>query len=148
VQPTFAAQSSRKSWFITGDTNDPNSSAITVKSVGFKSLKDTYQKIGHQCKKASIEVKGVTAKDLYRQAMDENLSSSSGRTATPAWKIGGSGMPLTNQSDNSSARLRQAAQQRVETAYAYGPRISSTTESSKCHWKNDLNTHCRTAGVG
>jgi hypothetical protein len=41
------------------------------KSVGFKSLKDTYQKIGHQCKKASIEVKGVTAKDLYRQAMDE-----------------------------------------------------------------------------
>jgi hypothetical protein len=37
------------------------------KSVGFKSLKDTYQKIGHQCKKASLEVKGVTAKDLYRQ---------------------------------------------------------------------------------
>jgi hypothetical protein len=45
-----------ESWFITGDTNDPNS-AITAKSVGFKSLKDTYQKIGHQCKKASIEVK-------------------------------------------------------------------------------------------
>jgi hypothetical protein len=60
-----------ESWFITGDTNDLTAVRSPSKSVGFKSLKDTYQKIGHQCKKASIEVKGVTAKDLYRQAMDE-----------------------------------------------------------------------------
>jgi hypothetical protein len=61
--------------------------AITVKSVGFKSLKDTYQKIGHQCKKASIEVKGVTAKEVYTGKQWTRESSSSGRTAT-ALEIG------------------------------------------------------------
>jgi hypothetical protein len=42
-----------ESWFITGDTNDPTAVRSPSKSVGFQVI--TYQKIGHQCKKASIE---------------------------------------------------------------------------------------------
>jgi hypothetical protein len=43
--------------------------------------------------------------------------------------------------ENSSARSRQAAQQRVETAYAHGPlMLASTTDaSSMFHWRTDSN---------
>jgi hypothetical protein len=45
----------------------------------------------------------------------------------------------------TSARLRQAAQQRVETAYAYGPRMLAHDRRILCHWKNDFKhapPHC------
>jgi hypothetical protein len=41
------------------------------KSAGSKSSKDTYQKIGPQGKKPSIEAEGKRQEKDYRQAMDE-----------------------------------------------------------------------------
>jgi hypothetical protein len=60
----------------------------------------------------------------------KNLLSSSGRTEKhPAHDDEGS-------PSNSSVRLRQAAQHRVQMAYAY-LRFYSAQKSSKFHWKND-----------
>ena len=77
-----------ENWFLTGDTNDPDS-IETVERIGwYKCSKDTFQKSGPQGKSTSIGDSAKARRTTQASNGRKDLLSSFGHTATPSGKRG------------------------------------------------------------
>jgi hypothetical protein len=123
-------------WFLTGDTNDPDSE--TVAQIGwFQVLKGYIPEVDFR-QERFYRRRRKDPKYYTGEQWTKNLLSSSGRTAHSGRSV--RSRAPGDSPDNSSARSRQAAQQRVETAYAHAPlMLAHDRASSTSHWKNDYN---------
>jgi hypothetical protein len=125
--PARAPQRDQKgieSWFLTGDTNDPDSSE-TVALIGWFQVLKGY----------ILEDWTSRQESFYRRQRRKSKKDYTGKQWTKElieffWKHGNTlwkdrcevaHAPGADSPDNSSARSRQAAQQRVTTAYAHAP---------------------------
>jgi hypothetical protein len=105
--------------FLNGDTNNPESIEAVEQIGWFQVLKGYIPKSGRQGKSASTDAGVKTRSTLQANSGQQHLLSSSGRMARSSERsVRSSACTRRNSPDNSSARVRQAAKQRVETAYA------------------------------
>jgi hypothetical protein len=112
-----------KSWFLTGDTNDPDSIERVVQIGWFQVLKGNIPNDGTSRQEAFYRRQRKSTKYCTGEQWAKELIEFFWTHIRTLWKdrCAAAHAPGEDSPDNSSARSRQAAQLRVETAYAHAP---------------------------
>ena len=112
-----------ENWFLTGDTNDPDSIDTVVQIGWFQVLKGYIPKEWTSKQEYFYRTQRQSTKHNTGEQWTKELIEFLWTHGNTLWKgrCAVAHAPEEASQDNSSARSRQAAQQRVEMAYAHAP---------------------------
>jgi hypothetical protein len=112
-------------WFLTGDTNDPDSIDTVVQIGWFQVLKVYIPKEWTSKQEVFYRRRRNSTKYYTGEQWTKELIEFFWTHGNTLWKdrCAVAHAPGEGSPDNSSTRSRQAAQQRVETVYAHAPHI-------------------------
>jgi hypothetical protein len=110
-------------WLLTGDTNDPASTDSIVQLGWFQVLKGYIPHKWNLLQEGFFRSQGKRSKYKTGEQWTNQLITFFWTHSHALWKdrCAAAHAPSDDSPDNSSARSRKAAQQRVETVYAHGP---------------------------